>query len=131
MEDQKIKEKGMKLTFGPCNDDQKSEVTGTGTNEYGEFTMKGTYDQSTSTLQCTKQYAGDDNEDEDDDAAFDEAEAPEDGEAQALEDEANMPIEELMKRYRRGPDGGSTSPAEEPAAKKQKVDDEEEQYDEF
>lgn len=133
-DDKKIKEKGVKMTFGPPDGaTKKSAVTGGGTNEYGAFTVKGEYDQSTKTLQCTKKYIVDD--DEDDDADFEAAEPAEEGEALALADEANMPIEELMKRYGRAPDGsslggGGDEPAE-PPAKKQKVVEEEEQYDEF
>lgn len=128
MDDAKVKEKGVKLTFGPCDTEQKSAVSGAGTNDYGAFTVKGVYDQSTNMLVCTKKYdsAG---SDEDDDAEFNALPAAEEGEAQALEDEANMPIEELMKRYRQ--QGADNDEPAEPATKKQKVESDEEQYDEF
>jgi hypothetical protein len=105
MDEQKVKEKGVKLTFGPCNDKHKSVVSGGGTNDYGPFTVKGEYDQSNNTLTCTKKYQN--NDDSDDDADFEAAEAPEEGEAAALANEADMPIEQLMAMYGygRGADG--------------------------
>ena len=112
----KVKEKGVRLDFKSLGEGAFA-VSGGGTNQYGDFALKGTYDVASKLLICSKIYAGADESESDDDDADDLA--AEEGEVDDLADEANMPIEELMKRYKRdGNGGGGGDDDDEPPAKK-------------
>ncbi|KAJ1453050.1 hypothetical protein M885DRAFT_567978 [Pelagophyceae sp. CCMP2097] len=102
---------GVVLIFeaGPALSD--FAVSGHGANDYGDFVLKGTYSVLTRRLDLTKTYGAgaesDNADDADDDEAFDK-DAGEDGdyadELAGLQEEQDMPVEELMKRYRAAAD---------------------------
>ena len=90
-DDQKVKEKGIKVTFS------SGGVSGGGSNEFGEFTLKGKYDAAAKTLECRKAYLYAD-DDEDDDVIEDAAAEDVKEEIAGLEGDADIPIEELRAR---------------------------------
>ena len=109
----KVREKGVELKFVASKGDKSSlAVTGTGENDFGAFTLRGTYTIASQRLECSKFYASnaDDEEDDDDDLDPDAVDDNYDDELAGLNEEQDMPIEELMKRY------GKTQ--DEPPAKK-------------
>ena len=133
----KIKEKDVEVTFSVVEGDPSSfKVEGKGINDFGAFTIEGTYKSSGSEgsnpLVSNKEYVpvGGDDGDFDDEASDDDemsdAEEAEYGELVALNEEANMSVEELRKRYYGGGGGGGDDDddeedAKKPAAKKSKV----------
>ena len=130
----KIKEKDVEITFSAVEGDATSfKVQGNGINDFGAFTIEGTYKSAggdgSNPLVTNKKYVpiGGDDGDFDDEASDDDemsdAEEAEYGELVALNEEANMSVEELRKRYYGG-GGGDDDDDEEaakPAAKKSKV----------
>ena len=131
----KIKEKDVEITFSAVEGDATSfKVQGNGINDFGAFTIEGTYKSTggdgSNPLVTNKKYVpiGGDDGDFDDEASDDDemsdAEEAEYGELVALNEEANMSVEELRKRYYGGGGGGDDDDDEEaakPAAKKSKV----------
>lgn len=117
--DVKVKEKGIKLAFKAGGGDTLA-VSGGGENEFGEFSLRGSYDPSSRSLECRKAYlyaAGSDDED-DDEIDSDAAEENVAEEISGLEDDANMPIEELRAKYAALEEAALREEAGEPAAKK-------------
>ena len=89
--DTKCKEKGVKLKF------DGDKARGGGENQFGEFSLKGSYDASTKKMTLRKAYLYQDDDDDDDEIVDAE---PEDvaAEIAGLEGDAEIPIEELRKR---------------------------------
>ena len=130
----KIKEKDVEVTFSVVEGDPTTfKVEGKGSNDFGAFTIEGTYKcsggEGSNPMVTNKKYVpvGGDGGDFDDEASDDDemsdAEEAEYGELVALNEEANMSVEELRKRYYGG-GGGDNDEDEEaakPAAKKSKV----------
>ena len=89
--DTKCKEKGVKLKF------DGNQARGGGENQFGEFSLKGSYDASTKKMTLRKAYLYQDDDDDDDEIVDAE---PEDvaAEIAGLEGDAEIPIEELRKR---------------------------------
>jgi hypothetical protein len=130
-EKEKVKEKGISFTF-----DLKSgttyTVSATGENKFGEFKIAGEYDCKTQMMECTKQYAGGDDDDDeaDDDVLDDDALPPDANEAEDLKADNELTIEELRAKYYGG-GGGGDDDDDEPSAKKRKVEAGDDEYDEF
>ena len=91
--DTKCKEKGVKLKF------DGNQARGGGENQFGEFSLKGSYDASTKKMTLRKAYLYQDDDDDDDEIVDAE---PEDvaAEIAGLEGDAEIPIEELQARGR-------------------------------
>ena len=89
--DTKCKEKGVKLKF------DGNQARGGGENQFGEFSLKGSYDAATKKMTLRKAYLYQDDDDDDDEIVDAE---PEDvaAEIAGLEGDAEIPIEELRKR---------------------------------
>jgi len=125
----KIKEKDVEITFSVIEGQSGSfKVEGKGSNEFGAFTIDGTYSVNggaeKNSLVCNKKYvpvvgAADEYDDDDDDEMSDAADADY-GELVALNEEATMSVEELRKRYYGGHADDDVEDAE-PTAKKAKV----------
>lgn len=105
----KIEENGILLRFTePKSKEKMYDVVGTGENTFGKFKLVGKYDKERCRLAVEKEYLQSEDDDfqeysEGEDA---EDEIDEDGddidkqaELAALREEANMPVEELRKRY--------------------------------
>ena len=118
--DAKVKEKGLKLTFA-----SDGKVSGGGENEFGEFSLKGAYDAAAKTMTLRKAYLyqGEDDDEDDDEIDSDAAEEDYGDELAALNDEAEIPVEELMKRYKAMEEAAMAEEAGgEPAKKKARAD---------
>lgn len=106
----KVREKGVVITFGK-EDEGVLEVSGSGTNDFGDFTLKGTYVVETKALSLSKHYPSlpsrDDDDDDLDEDAIDDDYADE---LAGLKEEQDMPIEELAKRYQAYADDDDSSP---------------------
>jgi hypothetical protein len=146
----KIKERDVTVTFkaDPSGAGQFT-ITGTGVNDFGTFSLVGKYDSSSHIMEATKMYTDTDDDQLDEQDIEDAKE-----ELAGLQEEANMTVEQLRERYSMGPTGGSgsggggsgsggggsgsggggsgsgASGSGEPAAKRQKVEDDDD-YDEF
>ena len=145
----KIKERNITLSFSTKNRTSPKgqfQVKGNGCNEFGHFTLEGTYIPDIQNqkywLQCNKQYGGisktydsDDSIDEEDDHGADV------GELNDLEHDAEISVEELRKKYynatnaKKDDDNDDDKAYKPPATKRQKVanlppeDDEEDDDD--
>lgn len=114
----KIKEKGVTLEFTPDgNNKNKYQVKGNGTNEFGAFALQGTYTPNekakTYWLQCEKFYGGIPEEESDDEIdSEDEQKDPQ--ELDDLQDDAELTVEELQRKYY---GGGNNAPPTPPKAK--------------
>ena len=115
--DAKVKEKGVQLKFGPGG-----AVSGGGENEFGEFSLKGAYDAATKQLVCRKAYLYANDDDDDDDIDSDAPEENYGDELAALNDEAEIPVEELMRRYKAMEEAEAAEAAGEPAKKKARAE---------
>ena len=161
----KVKERDVELSFSPFQEDQqkdeiggekqsgnpKVKVTGRGFNEFGAFTLDGSYivvenketesldsketPKVSVTITCNKRYITEKSSnggkrkrsrsgsfDEDDDDPYDADEGADFDEIIALNEEANMSVEELRKRYlsSHDPDNKQNNV---PSNKKSKQDD--------
>ena len=124
-EKEKVKEKGILFSF-EHQSGTAYKVRATGENQFGPFTMAGEYDSSSRTMECTKQYAAGE-DDADDDILDADAEPPDADEAADLKADAELSIEELKAKYY----GGGAAADDGPATKKRKVEDGDDEYDEF
>jgi len=120
--DVKVKEKGIKLSFAAGGGDVLA-VSGGGENEFGEFSLKGSYDVAAKKLVCRKAYLfsaeGDSDDDEIDSDAADENVAEE---IAGLEDDANVDIEVLRARYAAMEEAALREEAGAPPAKKARAE---------
>jgi hypothetical protein len=142
LDHRKIKEKGVELVFRHThndddndNDNDKYQVTGKGTNEFGNFTLEGIYTPPSPSsskkeywLQCQKHYQAIVNDDDDDDAdsvipSDSEEEDPQ--ELNELQQDAQLSVEQLRNKYYSGGNDGDGDDDEfdnkPPATKKQKL----------
>ncbi len=117
------------LTPIPGKEGKRWTAVGTGTNQFGDFKLEGEYRIKGSKCHCEKTYlvapkvGGGNGDDDDYDEDFDENDKADADELKALDEEANMSIEELRKRaYGGGGGDDSTQPS-----KKAKADDDEDE----
>lgn len=123
----KVEETDIEMTFvEPAASKSMYDVQGIGKNNFGSFKLAGKYDPAKCRLAVEKEYEapadadfqdfsdGDDAEDEIEDDGDD---IDKDAELAALKAEANLPVEELRKRYMSG-----AKDKEEGDAKRAKVD---------
>lgn len=132
----KIKERDVEVTFSIKQDkEEEFDVNGKGSNEFGAFSIDGNYtyskDQGIKVV-CSKKYipvasgADDFDDDDDDDDEMSDAAEADYGELVALNEEAEMSVEELRKRYY----GGNADGDKPPTPKKAKIAAAEESDDE-
>mmetsp|Transcript_17703 Transcript_17703/g.21475 ORF Transcript_17703/g.21475 Transcript_17703/m.21475 type:complete len:209 (-) Transcript_17703:262-888(-) len=132
----KVPEKKVKLKFVKIDDAEMFEVEGTGSNKFGEFKLQGKYDPKSNKMALEKEYKqAEDDEDEDGEFnadVYDEEEdeqIDDDGddidkseELAKLNEEANMSVEELRKRYYGG-SAANEEASEGSSSKKAKTDE--------
>ena len=115
---QKVKEKGVEFNF-LLESGNRYSVSAEGENEFGSFSLVGSFDSVSRELICTKSYVGAEANGDDDDDDDDELDGEIDvNEAADLAAEAEMSIEELRAKYY---GGASTDSNDEPATKKRKL----------
>jgi hypothetical protein len=142
-EKSKIKEKGVELTFtGVAGKEGKRwTVSGKGLNDFGAFTLVGEYrfkDENDNKLHLEKVYTPSRNDEGDSDSAdddFDETGGADAEELAGLDEDANLSIDELKRKYQGGEEGetkgGEAGEGGGEKKKARKEKDEEEDEGEF